>query len=75
MDVNDGSRGSRSALGPALGQGVLLADAGLVAEPDLYGLAPDSLRDLRQTVGEVFLDTAAASRSWASWRGRAESLR
>ena len=59
------SRGSRSALGPAPGQGVLLADTGLVAEPDLYRLAACSLRDLRQTVGEVFSKMAAASGSWA----------
>jgi hypothetical protein len=36
-----------------------------VTEPDLYGFAADSLRDLRRTVGEVFLKTAAASGSWA----------
>jgi hypothetical protein len=68
-------RRSRSAFGPASGERLLLADTGLVAEPDLYGLAADSLGDLRQTAGEAFLKRAAASGSWAWWRGRAESLR
>ncbi len=44
-----------SVAGRASGERVLPADTGLVAEPDPYGLGPDSLRDLRQTVGEVFL--------------------
>ena len=60
-----GGRGSRSACCPTPGQGVFLADPRLVAEPDLYGFAADGLRDLRQTVGEVFSKTAAASGSWA----------
>ena len=50
-----GGRGRVSALGPAPGERVLLADPGLVCEPDLYRLAADSLRDLRQAGGEVFL--------------------
>ena len=45
-----------------------------VGEPDLYRLA-DGLTDRCQTGGEVFLKMAAASGSWAWWRGRAESLR
>lgn len=52
----------RAAPGPTPGDLVLLADAGLVGEPDLYALARRLAgRDLRQTVGEGFLKTAAAS--------------
>jgi len=68
-------RGARAALGPAPGALVLLADAGLVLEPDLYrraGRLP--ARDLCQNRGEVFLKSAAAAGFCAWWRGRAESL-
>ena len=52
----------RAAPGPTPGDLVLLADAGLVGEPDLYALARRLAgRDLRQAGGEVFLKTAAAS--------------
>ena len=52
----------RAAPGPPPGDLVLLADPGLVGEPDLYALARRlAARDLRQTVGEVFLKTTAAS--------------
>lgn len=51
---------------PAAGDLVLLADAGLVLPPDLYGLAGSLLRcDLRQQGGEVFLNASAASGSLA----------
>ena len=45
---------------------VLLADPGLVAEPDFYALARRRAGgDLRQADGELFLKTAAASGSCA----------
>ena len=51
---------------PAPGDLVLLADAGLVLEPDLYRLARcRALDDLVQAGEEVFLNAATASPSWA----------
>jgi hypothetical protein len=45
-------------------------------EPDLYLCAAGQPGgNLCQLGGEVFLKAAWASRSWAGWRGRAESLR
>jgi len=56
----------RATARPAAGDLVLLPDAGLVLEPDLYGLAWGlARRDLRQDRGEVFLNADAASLSWA----------
>ena len=56
----------RAPARPAAGDLVLLPDAGLVLEPDLYGLACGlARRDLRQARGEVFLNAEAASLSWA----------
>jgi hypothetical protein len=55
-----------SALGPAAGYLVLLANAGFVLKPDLdlcAGCKP--LLDRRQLGGEVFLKSAIASVSWA----------
>jgi len=51
------SRGPGALPGPAPGDLVLLADPGLVAEPDLYVAAVDALlaRDLVQARGETFL--------------------
>jgi hypothetical protein len=48
-----GSAGARAALGPAPGDLVLLADARLVGEPDLYGVGLDAFfaPDLRQALG------------------------
>jgi len=51
-----------AAPGPPAGDFVLLADARLVLEPDLYVLALRLLGgDLRQLGGEVFLNAAMAS--------------
>ena len=56
--------GPGAALGPPARDLVLLSDAGLVLEPDLYVLAVCLLgRDLGQFGGEVFLKAAAASGS------------
>ena len=51
-----------SALGPAAGDLVLLADAGLVGEPDLYMLRREGLlmRDRLQARGEAFLKSSIA---------------
>ena len=69
-------RGPAAALGPASRDLVLLANPRFILEPDLYLFATGDLdRNLRQLGGEVFLKIAWASRSWAGWRGRAESLR
>src|SRR5258708_20258425 len=69
-------RGPRSAPRPAPGDLVLLPDPGLVLEPDLYRLARRvALGDLVEAGGEVFLNAARASASWAWCRGRADSLR
>lgn len=55
-------RRPRTAQGPTPGDLVLLADPGLVLEPDLYALARRLAgRDRRQAGGEVFLKAAAAS--------------
>ncbi len=55
-----------AALGPSAGDLVLLPDAGLVLEPDFYVLACGLLGgDLCQLGGEVFLNAAMASASWA----------
>ena len=60
-------RRPRTALGPAPGDLVLLADPGLVGEPDLYVARIDALatRDLRQEGGEVFLKSSIAPSAWA----------
>src|SRR5215218_2259111 len=68
--------GPSSPPGPAPGNLVLLSDARLVLPPQLYGGAVGEARpDRLQDGGETFLKTSSASGSWASWRGRAESLR
>jgi len=56
-----------TAQGPAPGDLVLLADPGLVAEPDLYvaGIAPARARDRRQYRGPVFLKSSIAPAAWA----------
>ncbi len=65
-----------AALGPSPRDLVLLPNAGLVLEPDFYGLAWRFLRgDLLQLGGKLFLNAAMAFSSWAYWRGRAKSLR
>jgi len=53
---------TRAALGPTAGDLVLLADAGLVGEPDLYGGGLDALLapDLVQARGEAFLKSSIA---------------
>ena len=55
-------RGTAAEPGPAARDFVLLADAGFVGEPDLYGAAVDALglRDLVQARGEVFLKASMA---------------
>jgi hypothetical protein len=54
--------GPRAALGPAAGEVVLLADPGLIAEPDLYVGRIDALvaRDLVQNGGKTFLKCSIA---------------
>jgi hypothetical protein len=53
---------TRAALGPTAGDLVLLADAGLVGEPDLYGGGLDALLapDLVQARGKAFLKFSIA---------------
>ena len=55
-------RGSGASFGPAPDDLVLLADPGLVGEPDLYALAADTLRapDRVQARGETFLKASIA---------------
>jgi len=54
--------GAGAALGPAAGDLVLLADAGLVGEPDFYRVAVDRLRacDCLQARGKAFLKSSIA---------------
>ena len=57
---------TRATFGPSAGQLVLLSDARFVLEPDLYFDARSDLcLDRRQFGGEVFLNAAIASASWA----------
>jgi len=60
-------RGAGSALGPASGDLVLLADAGLVGEPDLYVIGREALvgGDFVQAGGETFLKSSMACVSCA----------
>lgn len=60
-------RGTRSAPGPAPGDLVLLSDARLVGEPDLYGVGIEALltRDFFQARGEAFLKSSIAVATWA----------
>ena len=57
-----GSAGTGTALGPASGDLVFLADTGLVREPDFYFIAIDRLLacDFIQARGEVFLKSSIA---------------
>ncbi len=68
--------GPRSPLGPDAGQRALLADPGLVLEPDfdrlVFGVVGELRRDRR---GEVFLNASWASSSACGWRGLTDSLR
>jgi hypothetical protein len=65
-EIPDSPRGPRPAPCPAPGDLVLLTDPGLVLEPDLYRLARRvALGDLVEALGEVFLNAAMASASWA----------
>ena len=67
---------ARAALRPDPGEGALLADAGLVLEPDLERLAARSLWDRRgYRLGEAFLKASCASGSVFGCRGRTESRR
>ena len=63
--ISGGAR-TRSALGPTAGDLVLLADARLVGEPDLYR-AGDALlaADLFQALGKTFLKSSIAPSAWA----------
>jgi len=57
-------RGSSPAPRPSPGDLVLLADPGLVLEPDLYRLARRvALGDLLEAGGEVFLNAASVAAS------------
>ena len=71
-----GCAGPGASPGPSAGDLVLLADPGLILEPDLDLRAGGEPRsDRGYLVGEVFLNVVMVSGSWARWRGRAESLR
>ncbi len=71
-----GCTGPGAALGPSAGDLVLLADPGLILEPDFDLRAGGEPRsDRGYLIGEVFLNVTMVSGSWAWWRGRAESLR
>jgi hypothetical protein len=60
------SYGPRAAARPAAGDLVLLPDPSLILEPDFYRLAGGiTRRDLRQILGEVFLNAASAASSLA----------
>ena len=62
----------RSAPRPLAHEAVLLADAGLVLEPDLDRLVLGDAREMgAQRRREVFLNAATVFASWAGWRGRA----
>jgi hypothetical protein len=62
-----GSAWARAALGPTPRDLVLLADARLVGEPDLYGVESDALlaTDLFQARGKIFLKSSIAPAAWA----------
>ena len=58
--------GPRATPGPAASDLVLLADPGFVLEPDFYWLPGGfARRDLRQSLGELFLNAEAARSSFA----------
>ena len=61
------SGGPCPASGPAPRDLVLLADPGLVGEPEFYVVEVDALlaRDLRQAGWEVFLKASIAPPAWA----------
>ena len=61
------SAGPCPALGPAPRDLVLLANPGLVGEPELYVVEGDALlvRDLRQARWEGFLKASIAPLAWA----------
>jgi len=62
----------RSASCPLADNPVLLADPGLVLEPDLDGLAlPDAGQVGVQRDRKVFLNASTVRASWPGWRGRA----
>jgi hypothetical protein len=66
----------RSTLGPDPGQRALLADPGLILEPDFDRLAFGAVGDLRRDCrGEVFLNVSWASSSAFGWRGLTDNLR
>lgn len=60
-------RGSRTSPRPAPGDLILLADAGLIGEPNLYLVEVEALLagDLLQTRGEGFLKPSMAPSAWA----------
>src|SRR5882672_11341155 len=68
--------GPCATLGPDAGQRALLADPGLILEPDFDRLAFGAVGDLRRDCrGEVFLNICWASPSACGWRGLTDSLR
>jgi len=62
-----GRAGTGTALGPAAGDLVLLANTSFICEPDFYFVAVDRLlaRDCIQARGEVFLKSSIAPSAWA----------
>src|SRR6201981_3091971 len=79
--IYDGATRTEAAkiggVGLQSGDLVLLADAGLVGEPDFYRVAVKRLlaRNCLQARGEVFLKSSIAPSACAWCRGRADSLR
>lgn len=66
------SKEATAARRPAACGLVLLADAGVVAKPDFYGLAHHAfcMHDFVQTCRKAFLKSSMAPSAWAWWRGR-----
>ena len=62
-----GRTGTRAPLCPPAGDLVLLADTGLVREPDFYLVAVDRFlaRDCIQARGEAFLKCSTTPSAWA----------
>ena len=65
-----------SLFGPDVRQGALLADAGLILEPDFDGLCLGCLWEgFAHDLGEVFLKASCSAGSASGCCGRTESLR
>lgn len=70
-----GRTGPGTALRPATGDLVLLADPGFILPPQFYcGVGREFGPDFRHSGWEVFLKSSITYSFWASWRGRAVIL-